>query len=119
MVLRQIVSQIFLLSIICTCLNAADSFPPFAGPVNIEPAATEPAEDEALPASPVRAISSAISDAEFNSLHHPRIYAGCKVTPLSDIYDREAVEFEKNAMMEIKFGARPPGSQFLAASAGQ
>ena len=29
------------------------------------------------------------------------------------------VEFEKNAMMDIKFGARKPGSQFLAASAGQ
>jgi hypothetical protein len=29
------------------------------------------------------------------------------------------VEFEKNAMMDIKFGARTPRSQFLSASAGQ
>jgi hypothetical protein len=29
------------------------------------------------------------------------------------------VEFEKNAMMDIKFGARAPGPQFLSASAGQ
>ena len=29
------------------------------------------------------------------------------------------VEFENNAMMDIKFGARTPRSQFLSASAGQ
>jgi hypothetical protein len=29
------------------------------------------------------------------------------------------VQFEKNATMDIRFGARTPGSHFLSASAGQ
>jgi hypothetical protein len=29
------------------------------------------------------------------------------------------VEFDKNAMIDIKFGARTPGSHFLSAAAGQ
>ena len=47
-------------------------------------------------------------------------YYGLAWSVYSSVIGRGAeVEFEKNAMMEIKFGARTPGSQFLAASAGQ
>jgi hypothetical protein len=38
----------------------------------------------------------------------------------SNVIGRGAeVEFEKNAMMDIKFGAWTPGSPFLEASGGQ
>jgi len=54
-------------------------------------------EAEALPASPVRAISQAILDAELRSLRRYLMFAGCKVAPLSEITDAEGLEFEKNA----------------------
>jgi hypothetical protein len=45
-------------------------------------------------------------------------YYGLACSVYSSVIGRGAkVEFEKNAMMDIKFGARTPGSQFLAASA--
>ena len=87
--LHRTVSQLFLLSIVCTCLNAAESLPAVA-----VPAATE---EEALPVSPARAISSAIWDAQFSSLHRSRIFAGCKVAPLAEIWDPEVLAFETNA----------------------
>jgi LAS superfamily LD-carboxypeptidase LdcB len=89
MVLRRTVSQVFLLSIVCTCLNAAESLPS----VN-EPAAIE---EEALPVPSVRAVSSAILDAQINSLRRSRMLAGCKVAPLPEIRDLEAQAFEQNA----------------------
>jgi hypothetical protein len=47
-------------------------------------------------------------------------YYGLAWSVYSSVIGRGAeVEFEKNAMMDIKFGARKPGSQFLSASAGQ
>lgn len=47
-------------------------------------------------------------------------YYGLASSVYSSMIGRGAeVEFEKNAMMEMKFGTRTPGSQFLAASAGQ
>jgi hypothetical protein len=49
-------------------------------------------------------------------------YYGLAWSAYSTVIGRGAeVEFEKNAMMEIKFGARnpAPGSHFLAATAGQ
>jgi hypothetical protein len=47
-------------------------------------------------------------------------YYGLAWSVYSSVIDRgAAVEFEKNAMMDIKFGARKPESQFLSASAGQ
>jgi D-alanyl-D-alanine dipeptidase len=83
MVLHRTVSQLFLLSIVCTCLNAA--------------AIQEDPHEEALPVSPVRAMSSVILDAQLYSLYRFRMLAGCKIAPLSEIGDPEAQAFEKNA----------------------
>jgi hypothetical protein len=89
MVLRRTVSQVFLLSIVCTCLNAAESLPSMNEPAAIE--------EEALPVPSVRAVASAILDAQINSLRRSRMLAGCKVAPLPEIRDLEAQAFEQNA----------------------
>ena len=87
--LRRTVSQLFLLAIVCTCLNAAESLPPDA--------ASAATEEEALPASPVRAISFMILEAQLKSLRRTLMFAGCKVAPLTEIWDAEALAFEKSA----------------------
>jgi hypothetical protein len=47
-------------------------------------------------------------------------YYGLAWSAYSSVIGRGAeVEFEKNAMMDVKFGARTPGSHFLSAVAGQ
>jgi hypothetical protein len=47
-------------------------------------------------------------------------YYGLAWSAYSSVIGRGAeVEFEKNAMMDVNFGARTPGSHFLSASAGQ
>jgi hypothetical protein len=47
-------------------------------------------------------------------------YYGLAWSAYSTVIGRGAeVEFDKNAMMDIKFGARTPGSHFLSASTGQ
>ena len=87
--MQRTVSQLFLLSIICTCLHAAVSQPPVTAPATTE--------EEALPVSPVRAISRMYLDEQLNSLYRFRMLSGCKVAPLSEIGDDEALAFEKNA----------------------
>jgi hypothetical protein len=87
--LQRTVSQLFLLSIVCTCLHAA------ASPPSIDPPPT--IDEEALPVSPERAISQMILDARLQSLYRFRMLAGCKVAPLSEIEDPEALAFERNA----------------------
>lgn len=80
--MQRTVSRLFLLAIICTCLYAADSVP---------------AVEEAIPVSSVHPISAILLDAQLRSLTRARVLAGCKVAPLSEIWDVEAVGFEKNA----------------------
>ena len=92
--MQQTISRLFLLSIVCTCLCAADFPPSVAASANIE---SETIREEALPVAPVPALSLVFLDAQLKSLHHARILAGCKVAPLSDIYDDEALMFEQNA----------------------
>ncbi len=87
--MHRTVSQLFLLSIICMGVCGAESLPSVTAPAAFD--------EEALPVSPARAISPVILDSELSSLHHPRTYPGCKVAPLSDIWDTEAAAFEKNA----------------------
>jgi hypothetical protein len=87
--LHRTVRQLFFLSIVCACLCAADSLP------SVD--ATAAVDAEALPISPARAISSMLADAQLKSLHHPRIYPGCRVAPLPDIWDSEALAFENSA----------------------
>jgi D-alanyl-D-alanine dipeptidase len=88
--LHQTVNRLFLLSITCACLYAADSLP------SVPPSA--PTEEEALPVFPLSAISQVILDAQqLMSLRRSRMLAGCKVAPLSEIEDAEALAFEKNS----------------------
>lgn len=87
--MQRTVSQLLLLSVICTCAYAADSFPSVTSSATIE--------EEALPVSPARAISPVILDAQMKTLRRPRVLTGCKVAPLSEIWDSEALEFENNA----------------------
>jgi hypothetical protein len=61
------------------------------------PGVTENIEEEALPVYPVGAIPQAITDLELKSLRRARLSAGCKVAPLAEIWDTEAVAFEENA----------------------
>jgi len=89
MVLNRTLRQIFLSSIVCLCLNAADSLPSVTGPVAIE--------EEALPILPEPSHLQVILDAQLRSLHRIQMLAGCKVAPLPEIEDPEALAFESNA----------------------
>jgi hypothetical protein len=75
--------KLFLLSIVCTCLYAA------AAPAAIE--------EDALPAVSENTMLRVILDAQANSILRAQMLAGCKVAPLSEIDDPEALEFEQNA----------------------
>ncbi len=91
MVLQRTVSQLFLLSLACMCLHAAESVPSVTAPVILE--------EDALPV-PTRAIPSVLLDAELSNLHRPRVVTGCKISPLTEIWDLNAQSFEKNADTE-------------------
>jgi len=86
--LKRPLKQIFLLSVICTCLNAAEFPAPDTAPAP---------EEEALPILAGRAVSPAILDAQLNSVRRVMMLAGCKVAPLPEIEDSEALAFEQNA----------------------
>lgn len=100
-VLYRTARQIFLSSVICACLNAADSVPSEATPAAIDaPAATDaPAaiEEDALPILSARGISPAMVDAQLSYIHRLQMLSRCKVAPLPEIEDPEALAFEKNA----------------------
>ena len=86
MVLHRTVSQLLFLVLTCAGLSAA------------RPVANEPADDlEMLPVSPVRPLSSAILEAQLKSVRRFQLFAGCKVAPLEEISDSEALEFEERA----------------------
>lgn len=91
--MHRIARQLFFLSIISACLCAADSLP------SVTASAPMPAamDVDALPVSPARDISSMLVDDQMKSLHHPRTYPGCRVAPLPEIWDTEALAFEQNA----------------------
>src|SRR5258707_2784445 len=76
------------------CLRAGDVVPRVTQPAAAQP---ETLEEEALPRSPVSGVPSFILDAHLRSVHRWQMLAGCKVAPLLDITDPEALEFEKNA----------------------
>jgi hypothetical protein len=104
--LHRTVSQLFLLSIVCTCLNAADSIPSVTATAAIE---------EEAPPLPVRTFSSGILEAQLRSLRRSWMSAGCKVAPLPDIWDPEGLEFEGNAETAPADvdGLRPDAAQAL------
>jgi hypothetical protein len=54
-------------------------------------------EEEPLPIFPDHAISRAILDAESGAGRRIRMLAGCKVAPIPEIEDPEALTFENNA----------------------
>jgi hypothetical protein len=87
--LNRIVRQIFLFSIICACVRGADTLPAVTAPADME---VEP-----LPLFSNPTISRAILDAGLSALRRARMLAGCKVAPLAEIEDPEALRFENNA----------------------
>jgi hypothetical protein len=87
--LYQIARQVFFFSIVCACLNASDTIPPDPSPTAME--------EEVLPALPERAVSSSILNAQLASIRRAQMLAGCKVAPLPEIVDAEALTFEKDA----------------------
>jgi hypothetical protein len=70
-------------------LNAADSLPSA-----IAPAATE---EEALPTLPERAVSPWILEHQLASVRRAQMVAGCKVAPLAEVEDPEALLFEQDS----------------------
>jgi len=70
-------------------MHAADALPSIA--------ATVATEEEPLPIFSDHAISRAISDPEFKAVRRIPMLAGCKVAPLPEIEDPEALTFENNA----------------------
>jgi hypothetical protein len=86
--LYQTARQVFFFSIVCACLNASDSIPSAPSP-------TAMAED-ALPTLPERAVLWSISNAQLGSIRRAQMLAGCKVAPLPEIEDAEALAFEKD-----------------------
>jgi D-alanyl-D-alanine dipeptidase len=106
-VLHRIVSQLFLLSIICTCLNAAESLPSVTAPAVIE--------EEALPISPAGVFSLATLEGQLRSIRRSLMLAGCKVEPLPELRDPEVVAFEMNAETAPADvdGLRPDAAQAL------
>lgn len=83
------IRQVLFTAIICTCLNAADSLPSPTAPAVIE--------EEALPLLAEDTASSVILEARLSSIRHILRIAACKVAPLDEIEDPEALAFEKNA----------------------
>jgi D-alanyl-D-alanine dipeptidase len=81
--------QLFFFSIFCACLNASDSIPSAPSPTAME--------EEALPAWPERTVTSSILNAQLASIRRAQMLAGCKVAPLPEIEDAEALAFEKDA----------------------
>jgi D-alanyl-D-alanine dipeptidase len=98
--LHRIVTQLFFLSVACPCLFANDSLPTRPAPAAVSavseaaPPAMEETEEEALPASPGPSL---VLEAELRSVHRYLISLGCKVAPLDEIRDPEALALEKNA----------------------
>jgi len=70
-------------------MHAADTLPSVTAAVAME--------EEPLPVSSDHAISRAILDAGFSAARRIRMLAGCKVAPLPEIEDPEALTFENNA----------------------
>ena len=69
-------------------MHAADTLPSVTAPI-----ATE---EEPLPIFSDHAISRTILDAELSAARRIRMLAGCKVAPLPEIEDPEALTFENN-----------------------
>jgi hypothetical protein len=80
--------DVFFVLIVCACVDASDSLPS---------APSSPAvEEEALPALPERAVSLSILNAQLDSIRRAQMLVGCKVAPLPEIEDAEALAFEKD-----------------------
>ncbi|NDJ12436.1 MAG: hypothetical protein EBY17_14765 [Acidobacteriia bacterium] len=90
-VLQRTVSQLLLLSILCTGLRAGE---PVAAPAHTEPAAME---GDALPAFSIHAVPPAILDAQLRSIRRYQRFVGCKVAPLPEIWDAEVLAYEDKA----------------------
>jgi LAS superfamily LD-carboxypeptidase LdcB len=107
MVLNRTASQLFVLSLCFTFLGHAQSAASETSP--------EVTQEEALPNSPARSVSSAILAEQLKAFHREAMLAGCKVAPLSEIEDPEVLMFENNAETapaDVE-GLRPDAAQAL------
>jgi hypothetical protein len=77
---------VFLFAIVGGCLTASESFP--AATTDIE-------EAEAFAVLPITGARPAAVETEMGSLRYAMSLAACKVAPLTEIEDHEALEFER------------------------
>ncbi len=117
LVLHRTVFQLFLLSIVSACLNAAQLPASDPAPAGIESPANESLDLRAdpLPLSPERSFSSDMLRAQLRSVRRYQMFAGCKVAPLPDLLDPEVLAFERNAETAPADvdGLRPDAAQAL------
>jgi len=92
MTLGRTISRILVFSLVCTCAHAADSLPALGDAPDVDA--------EALPVPVAHRMTASIAEAQMNALRRAKLMAGCKIAPLTDITDPEALEFEKNAETE-------------------
>jgi len=76
-------------------MHAADGLPSVTASVAMEPVAAR--EEAPLPIVSDHAIAPEILDAELRAVRRTGMLAGCKVAPLPEIEDPEALTFEDNA----------------------
>lgn len=80
---------IFLTAILCVGLHAAESLPAVTEPVAVD--------EEPLPLMHNRSVLPVLGDPLARTVRSVRPRPGCKVAPLTEITDDEALEAEKNA----------------------
>jgi len=62
------------------------------------PVAMEAMQEQGLPILPERPVSSSTLEAQLAPVRRAQMLAGCKVEPLPEIDDPEALAFEKDAV---------------------
>jgi hypothetical protein len=87
--MKRTVGQVLLSLTLCACLNAYDSIPADTTP---------PTDDgESLPILAAPPVLFSTIAAQTAALHRAQMLAGCKVAPVPDIDDPEALTFERDA----------------------
>ena len=98
--------RVILFCLVAACVNAADLLP--STPMSV-------GDEEALPILPERVVSPWTIESQLASVRRTQMMAGCKVAPLSDIEDPEALAFERDAESANADvdGLMPPMAQAL------
>jgi hypothetical protein len=100
--LHRTACQLFVLSVVCTGLYAADTLPSPGVPAAIKgdaPNATSADAPETLSeeALPISSRPSLLVEAQMRAVHRYLISLGCKTAPLDEIRDPQALVLERNA----------------------